>query len=106
MHNYQNEVNRLLVPNARQMNYLIPGLFGEVGEFAEIYAKAHRKHGYTFHEISQQYHDSLVDELGDILFFVSAIASYLGVSLDHVAESNIRKLKDRKANHTIELEKR
>ena len=40
-------------------------------------------------------------ELGDILWYVSALASDIGLKLDDVAIDNIAKLKDRKKRNKI-----
>jgi NTP pyrophosphatase (non-canonical NTP hydrolase) len=40
----------------------------------------------------------MVDELGDVLWYVSEIASCLGVTLEHVAEVNVEKLRKRYPN--------
>lgn len=40
-------------------------------------------------------------ELGDVLWYVNALANELGVTLQHVAEMNLNKLRDRKERGTI-----
>ncbi len=62
------------------------GLTGEAGEFAD----AIKKGIYHHHGLNQ---DQLVKELGDILFYVRLAAHGLGVSLEHIAEENDRKLR-------------
>lgn len=64
------------------------GLCGESGEAAEMYKK-HIAHGHELDLVA------LTKELGDVLWYVSAIASALGLSLEGVASANIQKLKDR-----------
>jgi NTP pyrophosphatase (non-canonical NTP hydrolase) len=42
-----------------------------------------------------------VKELGDVLWYLSAITYYLGGSLDDIAKRNLEKLFDRKARGVI-----
>lgn len=46
--------------------------------------------------------DALVLELGDVLWFISQVASLMGRSLEEVAESNILKLHDRNIRGVIQ----
>jgi len=71
-------------------NYCM-GLAGESGEVVD-YLKKIVFHG---HDLKKK---KIVEELGDVLWYVSAIASKLGIELDHVAEVNIEKLKNRYPN--------
>lgn len=71
----------------------ILGLVGESGEVAEKFKKIIRdKEGVISDEDKQE----LVKELGDILWYVNAVASLLGSSLDEVATKNIEKVLSRK----------
>ncbi|HEY6763270.1 MAG TPA: MazG nucleotide pyrophosphohydrolase domain-containing protein [Candidatus Sulfotelmatobacter sp.] len=47
---------------------------------------------------------ALIKELGDVLWYVAAIASELDTDLGFVAEENLRKLNDRKARGVIPSE--
>lgn len=72
----------------------ILGLVGEAGEVAEKFKKIVRdKDGVVSEKDLQQ----IKKELGDVLWYVSAVSDYLGLNLDDVAESNLQKLFDRKA---------
>ena len=62
------------------------GLCGESGEVAEK-VKKYLRDGASL--------DELKKELGDVLWYISAIASDLKLSLDDVAETNISKLTSR-----------
>ena len=62
------------------------GLCGESGEVAEK-VKKHLRDGTSL--------DELKKELGDVLWYISAIASDLKLSLDDIAETNISKLTSR-----------
>lgn len=64
------------------------GVAGEAGEVVEL-IKKHVGHG---HELPPE---QLKKELGDVLWYVAAIATLAGFSLDEVAQLNIAKLKAR-----------
>ena len=68
------------------------GLAGETGEVAEIIKK------YIFHgrELNKEH---LVEELGDVIWYIMEIASTIGVSLDTVLQTNIDKLFERYKNN-------
>jgi len=51
-----------------------------------------KKYLYHGHKLDK---DSIAEELGDILWYVAAIATTLQISLDSVARKNIEKLKKR-----------
>jgi len=66
------------------------GLSGEVGELATEYKKQLRDgDGYTV------FKEKLTEELGDILWYLSAIAKHEEINLSYIAESNLRKIDDR-----------
>ena len=62
-------------------------LSGEAGEVAELVGKYFGQ-GHTLNP-------EVIDELGDVLWYVAHLADTLGVSLDYVASQNIKKLQDR-----------
>jgi len=75
-------------------NFIYPtlGLVGEAGEVAEKIKKVLRDDGG---EIMPDKKDEIEKELGDVLWYVSQIATELGLELDKVAEKNIEKLYSR-----------
>jgi NTP pyrophosphatase (non-canonical NTP hydrolase) len=75
------------------------GLTNEAGEVAGKIKKIFRdKDGV----ISEAEKDALKAELGDVLWYISQVASELGLSLDEIAEYNIAKLLDRQARGKIQ----
>ncbi len=72
--------------------YPMLGLVNEAGEVAGKIKKVFRdKEG----QISEETRDALKAELGDVLWYISQVASELNLSLDEIAEYNIAKLYDR-----------
>ena len=62
------------------------GLVGEAGEVAEL-VKKHLGHGHALNV------EKFKKELGDVLWYVAALAQSQGLSLADVAEANIAKLR-------------
>lgn len=91
---YQEKAWNCAMPTAKTTQYLLPGLAGEVGELSSLFAKYQRDG--TALDCS-----SIAKELGDILWFVSTIAFYYGISLADIAEANIEKLESRKQRGVI-----
>lgn len=67
-------------------------LSGEAGEVAEAIGKSIRDDAGT---ITPERREHLKRELGDVLWYVSALASELGFSLQVIADTNLAKLADR-----------
>lgn len=98
---YQVQARSFAVYSARDMNYLIPGLIGEVGELCSLLAKKYRdEHA---HHIETAMEDiNYAKELGDVLWFVSTLAAVAGYNLEDIAKMNIEKLESRKQRGTIQ----
>jgi NTP pyrophosphatase (non-canonical NTP hydrolase) len=64
------------------------GLGGEAGEVQEL-IKKHLGHGHPLNAAAVQ------KELGDVLWYVAALANELGLSLDDIATANLAKLRAR-----------
>lgn len=79
-------------PTGGQVNDVIPflGIVGEAGSvLSELKKKLRDGDAYT------GFKGKLKEELGDVLWYVSAIATQHGISLDEVAEDNLDKINDR-----------
>jgi NTP pyrophosphatase (non-canonical NTP hydrolase) len=89
LNQYQDGAEKTAVyPTKHALEYLTLGLSSEVGELNGKVAKYYRKDGvYPRAEV--------LDELGDVLWFVSELARVHNTSLQVLAEKNLSKLADR-----------
>ena len=81
-------------PEEHKVVYPALGLCGEAGEVAEKIKKTIR--GDTALTPLDKVTGSIADELGDVLWYSSALADDLGVTLEEVAQANVDKLQSRK----------
>lgn len=88
---FQKEQWRTANPNLDERQRVAQGVMGLVGETGEL-VDAIKKWLYHDHEISTPY---LVEELGDILWYISELCTSFEISLDAVAHYNIQKLATR-----------
>lgn len=97
---YQELVQQTAIYPNQSNNFVYPalGLCGEAGEVAEKVKKAIRDDGGV---LSEERRAALVKELGDCLWYISALSTELGVSLEDVAQQNLEKLFSRKARGTL-----
>jgi len=70
------------------------GLVGEAGEVAEKVKKLIR-------DKSRFTKEDIIKELGDVVFYVTALANYYGSDLQEVIEGNVIKLDGREARGTL-----
>lgn len=71
--------------------YCALGLTGEAGEVAEQIKKSWRNNM----QITEDRRAKIADELGDVLWYVSNLATELGLDLEDIASKNITKLQQR-----------
>jgi NTP pyrophosphatase (non-canonical NTP hydrolase) len=90
LNEYQLNAMKYRMKTADEM-YALLGLSGEVGELHSMVAKAIRD-GVKDDE---EFDKLLMKELGDVLWFVAAIASDMEISLEKVGQANIDKLLSR-----------
>lgn len=69
------------------------GLVGESGEVADKFKKIYRDNNA---QMTQEQKIEMQKELGDVLWYINAISSYIGIELEDVAKANLAKLLDRK----------
>ena len=85
---YQEAARKTAIyPEAQRIVYPALGLCGESGEVAEKVKKWIRDGSLD--------RDSLKKELGDVLWYLSALAGDLGLTLDEIAVANVEKLRSR-----------
>lgn len=84
-----------IYPESAKIFYPCLGLAGEVGEVCEK-VKKHLRDGRVL-DI-----EDLKKELGDVLWYLSAVASDLGINLDDIASTNYEKLKSRQERNVLQ----
>jgi len=78
--------------------YTTMGLASEAGEVAGKVKKVFRDNYGNFTQ--KNIHD-IASELGDVLWYVSQLASDLGISLSDIAQKNVDKLRSRDSRGVI-----
>jgi len=76
-------------PREAWLSYPALGLAGEAGEVAEHAKKVIRDDAGT---VSDERRAAMAKELGDVLWYVTQLASELGLELDQIARENLEKL--------------
>jgi len=71
---------------------ILLGFAGETGEIAEKFKKIYWHKSGKWDEEDKKL---LSKELGDVLWYVSSLATHLGITLNDVAKGNIEKLESR-----------
>ena len=97
---YQKKTKKTAVYPNQGNNYVYPtlGLTGESGEVADKIKKVIRdKNGI----VDENTKIEIEKELGDVLWYLSQLATELELSLDQIAEKNIIKLLSRLERNTI-----
>jgi NTP pyrophosphatase (non-canonical NTP hydrolase) len=79
-------------PREAWLAYPALGLAGEAGEVAEHAKKAMRDDGGL---VTAERRQAMAKELGDVLWYVSQVASELGLELEEIAQQNLSKLLSR-----------
>lgn len=97
---YQEESRKTAIYPGVGNNFVYPvlGIAGESGEVAEKVKKILREKNGIVDEAGKQ---EITKELGDLLWYMSQLASELGISLDEVAEKNITKTQSRMERGTL-----
>lgn len=67
--------------------HALHGLASEVGEIHAHYQKVYQGHPLDYAKV--------LDEIGDVLWFMAELADSMGVTLDEIAQHNIDKLRKR-----------
>ena len=87
----------------RNLIYPTLGLAGEAGELSNKVKKLVRDEGYHSGQTAPTGArlEQLAAELGDVLWYVAALAAELGIGLEDVARANIGKLTGRQSAGTL-----
>lgn len=96
LNEYQEKaVSTAIYPPQYQVVYPALKLSGEAGEVSEKVGKALRDRGGEYDR------EELAKELGDVLWYIAALAADLGYDLETIAQMNIKKLSSRKARGVL-----
>lgn len=88
---YQEKAERTVNKNLKGMDQslnLLIGVNGEIGEVTELFKKCI----YHGHNLCIK---DLVEELGDVLWYITNIATLYGIPMTYILDENIKKLKER-----------
>lgn len=87
-------------PDDFKIIYPLMGLAGEAGEVLNKAKKVIRDQNGDFS--SQDTKDKLIDELGDVLWYIAVTAHDLGATFEDVGQRNLDKLKSRHERNMIQ----
>jgi len=98
--NYQRESQQTAIYPHQGRNLLYPvlGLLSEAGEIADRMKRVIRDEGG---DVSATRRSELKAELGDVLWYLSQVATELELSLQEIAEGNLLKLAERQQRGTL-----
>lgn len=96
---YQRKARQTAIYHNIGSNFIYPtlGIVGEAGEIAEKVKRVVRVNGV----IDEALRREIAKELGDVLWYLAALASELGLSLDDIAKDNLAKLQSRKDRQVL-----
>jgi NTP pyrophosphatase (non-canonical NTP hydrolase) len=83
----------LFFPESLQTDHAVLGLVGEAGEVANLYKKHLFKPGH------QSTREQRLNELGDVLYYLSILAYLDGCTIDELSVLNHKKLTENGDNH-------
>ena len=97
---YQKLSRKTAIYPDKDNNFIYPtlGLTGEVGEVAEKIKKVLRDNNGVVDDGRRQ---EIKKELGDVLWYLSQIATELGLSLDDIATFNVEKINSRQERNKL-----
>lgn len=91
---YQQQASAMAIyPKEHGLTYVALGMASEAGEVAGKVKKIIRD--------GAEVTEALIDETGDVLWYVSEMAGILGVTLEELASRNLRKLQSRQSRGVL-----
>jgi len=97
LNEYQEKAIKEAFYEKDDISYNALGIAGEAGEIADHVKKMFRDDEGV---LTPERREILKKECGDVLWYIANMARRLGVTLDEVAEANIKKIQDRKERGT------
>jgi len=88
-----------IYPKKNKYIYTTLGLLGEAGEIAEKMKRIYR--GEDDGKITEQRKQAIAKEIGDLLWYLNQLATELNLSVNDIAEDNLKKLFSRKRRGKI-----
>ncbi|MGH7974915.1 MAG: nucleoside triphosphate pyrophosphohydrolase family protein [bacterium] len=88
-----------IYPKDAPLAYTILGLCSEAGEVAGKFKKCIRDDNSVLTEERRQ---QLIDETGDVLWYLARISQHLGTTLEDIMQKNHDKLEDRLSRNVIQ----
>ncbi len=102
-YSYQQEAAKTAIYPGRGtlkgLEYAVLGLCGEAGEVANKLKKVLRDHCGL---LTKDRKEELAKEIGDVIWYISAIADELGYDLHEIAAMNLDKLQGRQRDGTLQ----
>lgn len=99
LNSYQKSATRTKIyKDEHNIMYPALGLCGESGEVAEKVKKLYRD---SEGKITPEFRTAVKKELGDVLWYIANLANDLGLKLDDIAKTNLKKLAARKKSNSI-----
>ena len=84
------------IPRAALREVIYAGVFEEAGEIAGIHKRDHRRFDRDLEELTM---DHLMEEIGDLLWYIFALCDVENISVCDVIEYNKQKLEARYGQH-------
>jgi NTP pyrophosphatase (non-canonical NTP hydrolase) len=97
---YEHEAEKTALYPAKGNNIMYPtlGLVGEAGEVAEKIKKMIRDDDGI---LTPERREGVKKELGDVLWYIAALAREIDVTMEDIARANIEKLSSRKDRNKL-----